>query len=85
MPASKKKVPPISGLRTPMVEKELGNAEAMTMDTGIREAVAMMFEHDNPELFMEVTLEDTEASVPPKILIRMELVSINGIEVNPST
>lgn len=61
-------------------EVEMGQADEITMDEGIRTVVAQMFEHDNDTAYLEVTLENTKAEIPPVIVLRMQLVSINGVK-----
>lgn len=61
-------------------QTEMGEADKITMDDGIRTIVAQMFEHDNDTAFLEITLDGTSADVPPEIVLKVQLLSINGVK-----
>ena len=59
---------------------DLGVAHEKTMDEIIRTIIGIMFENDNDTAILEVVLNNTEASTPPKVELKIQLLSINGIK-----
>lgn len=62
-----------------LVKTDIGLADELTMDELIRTMVAQMFENDNDTATLEVVLNGTDASEPPKLELEIRLVSINGV------
>ena len=56
----------------------LGEAHEVTMDSVVRTIIGKMFENDNDKAILEVTLEGTDSSPPPKVELEIRLLSING-------
>lgn len=59
-------------------KKELGEANAITMDSCIRTIIAQMFEHDNDVSILEVVLDNTTLKDAPRVELQIKLLSING-------
>lgn len=67
-----------------MSTTDLGLAEKTNMDDVIRTMVSQMFENDNDEATLEVTLNGTDAATPPRIEFTVRLSSINGVPTGNS-
>ena len=68
-----------------VVRTDLGLADQTNMDSVIRTVIAQMFENDNNVATLEVVLNGTDASTPPKLEIELKLVSINGTPTDGDT
>ena len=68
-----------------VVRTDLGLADQTNMDSVIRTVIAQMFENDNNVATLEVVLNGTDASTPPKLEIELKLVSINGTPTEGDT
>jgi hypothetical protein len=62
-----------------VVKTDIGLADELTMDELVRTIVAQMFENDNDTATLEVVLNGTDASEPPRLELEIRLTSINGV------
>lgn len=67
-----------------LIKTDLGLADKLSMDDFIRTLVAQMFENDNDEATLEVTLNGTDAPTPPKVKVKLTLESINDTPARSS-
>jgi len=64
-----------------IVRTDLGFAEQLNLDSLVRTTASQMFENDNNVATLEVTLNGTDAPVPPRLEFEMRLIAINGDKV----
>lgn len=63
-----------------VVKTDIGLADQLTMDSFMRTVIGQMFENDNDTATLEVVLNGTDSTEPPKLEIELKLVSINGVK-----
>jgi hypothetical protein len=62
-----------------VVKTDIGLADELTMDELVRTLVAQMFENDNDTATLEVVLNGTDSTEPPRLELEVRLTSINGV------